>query len=240
MCQKTEISHLSQTNNDDKWTAEEACNLYWKYYHHSTNGFYPRRIKNFDKHRKRVTTWIVFEKLAILANRHKINLTDYISLIASKQKASGGYFTPKTLIHPTNLQIWSEKIASARQTEAQEKLLKIFMNSVRFIIKFCIDNNIKTLKEYLEVSMKTGTLNVHVASGKLSKYVLSLMPTKLLTMMKQRLEPDVAYQLNEMTIKNKDALCSNTITALRELHGIKVSSTKYIFDLIDKNIAKNS
>jgi hypothetical protein len=222
------------------YTAEDACWLYWRHFHLTTKGINIRRIKNFDKQREDVLKWVCFEKLAQIANKNNMNLNEYVPMIAAKQKESGKYFHPKTLISLPSLQIWNEKRQGAEQTAAQQKLVDSFMESFKFIIKFCVKNDISTFADYFRVASNTGTLDIHIASGKLSKYLLSLLPDSVLYNIKTGIEPDVAHQLNETVIKNKDALCSNTLTALRELCGIKISSTDSLSRFIDKNITKNN
>lgn len=221
------------------YDAECVCNLYWRHFHLTTKGINIRRIKNFTKQREDVLKWVCFEKMADLANKHKINLYEYIPMVAVKQKESGNYFHPKTLINPSNLQLWMEKYRRAEQTEAQQKLVDNFMRSFKFLISFCVKNNIHSFSEYFKVTSKTGTLDIHIASGKLSKYILSLLPMNALIRIKNGIEPDCGHQLNEMVIKNKEALCSNTLTALRELHGIEISATNTLTQLVNKNIIKN-
>jgi len=221
------------------WTAEESCWLYWRHYHKTTKGINIRKFKNFDKQREDVLKWVIFEKLAIVANESKINLNEYVPLVAKKAKEAEQYFHPKALIHPHNLQMWTRMYKNAERTEAQQKIVDSFMKSFVFIITFCKNNGIRNLNEYFNVAIRTGSIDLQIASGRLSKYLLSLLPTNSLILIKQNIEPDIAHQLNEMTIKNKEALCSNTVTALRELRGIEITAENSLAKLIDKNIRKN-
>ena len=68
------------------YTPEESCWLYWKYYQKESKGIYIRRFKNFDKHREDATKWVCFEKLSIVARDYKINLHEYIPMVAKKFK----------------------------------------------------------------------------------------------------------------------------------------------------------
>ena len=156
-----------------QYTAEDACCLYWRHYHKVGKGVNIRRIKNFDKQREDVLKWVCFEKLAQVANQHRINLHEYIPMIAVKQKDAGNFFAPKTLINPANLQLWDEKHRNAEKTEAQQKVAKSFMDSFRYVVGFCVKHDIPTFSEYFRVASQTGTLDMHIVSGKLSKYLLS-------------------------------------------------------------------
>lgn len=222
-----------------EYDAEFCCYQYWRNFHLVTKGLSIRRMKNFDKQRSDVQKWTCFEHLALIANKYRINLYEYVPLIARKSNEDGTYFHPKSLINPSNLRIWSEMHRNAAATEAKQKVVDSFMKSLRFIVSFCIDNNVKNFNEYLNLTIKSGTLNTHIVSEKLSKYLLSLLPESSLVKVKNFLDPDVAYQLNEMVIKNKDALCSNTLTSLCELTGTEISTTNTVVDIINRNITKN-
>lgn len=222
-----------------EYDAEWICYQYWRHFYLTTKGFSIRRMKNFDKQREDVQKWACFEHLSLIANKHRINLHDYIPMIAKKCLDSGNYFHPKSLINPANLQIWNEKRRNARNTEGQQKIVKSFVKSLTFLVSFCVKNNIENFNDYLNATIRNDQLNTHIVSEKLSKYLMSLLPEVTLIKIKQYLDPDVAHQFNEMVIKNKDALCSNTLTSLRELTGTEVSTTNTIVDIINRNITKN-
>ena len=63
-----------------KYTAEEVCWLYWKYYQRESKGIFIKRFKNFDKHKEDIKKWVCYEKLCIIANDFDINPNEYIPI----------------------------------------------------------------------------------------------------------------------------------------------------------------
>jgi hypothetical protein len=228
---------IKMNSTPGQYDAEYVCDLYWRTYFYLYKGFRTRKMKNFDKHRNNPKKWIVFEKMARIANKHHINLHEYVNMVGKQIHTSGKYFSPNSLLRLSNLNMWRSRQLDADQTIAQQTIVDLFTKSVKFIVSFCVKNNIPTFSEYLKISTKTGTINMHIASGRLSKYVLCFISEHTLHEISKHIDPDISYQLQEMVIQNRDALLVNTYRAMFELKG---ASIKNISKLIDKNIVKHN
>ncbi len=216
-----------------EYTPEESCWLYWKYYQKESKGIYIRRFKNFDKHREDATKWVCFEKLSIVARDYKINLHEYIPMVAKKFK--GKYFHPKQLLNPSNLEMWSHRHKKAEALTNSNKVVEKTISSMKFIVKFCKENELKNLQEYLEESIKAEVLGLHIASSRLSKYFLSLLPPDVLKSIKYNIEPDIATILENTVINHREALRGNTVKAFVDVKGVELPSVSAV---VNNNIKK--
>ena len=106
---------------------------------------------------------------------------------------------------------------------------------MKFIVKFCKDNDLKNLQEYIEESIKAEVLGLHIATGRLSKYFLSLIPVKVLNSIKYSIEPDISNILDNTVIKHRDALRDNTIKAFLDIRGVELPSVSAV---VNTNIEK--
>ena len=219
--------------SNNRFSAEDACWLFWKFYHKQLKGINVRRFKNFDNQRKDVINWLVFEKLASLANQLNIDLREYIPLVCKKYDK---FFQPKVLLHPSNLEQWKNRNVGRGKALEAEKIAIKFITSVHFVVKFCKENNLDSFGDYLTATIQNNILGLQIASGKLSKYFLCMLPPVVLDKINKAIEPDIANQLYNMVIKNREALCSNTIRSMKEMKGVELSS---VVNLVDKNIQKN-
>ena len=216
-----------------KYTSEEVCWLYWKYYQKESKGIFIRRFKNFDKHKEDVNKWVCYEKLSIIANDYNINLNEYIPMIA--KKFSGKFFHPKQLINPSNLEMWQHRNKKGEELNNSQKIVDKTLKSMKFIVKFCKDNDLRNLQEYIEESIKGEVLGLHIATGRLSKYFLSLIPMKVLNSIKYSIEPDISNILDNTVIKHRDALRDNTIKAFVDIRGVELPSVSAV---VNTNIEK--
>ncbi len=144
-------------------------------------GKMPRAIKNFDKAKFEINSagnkvekpdWIFYKKFAIFASRN--TLVDYKVYM----KALGefyGYIVPKNIANQKGLAIYKSYIAKNQVIKSNvNDIYKILNTNIRFVQKFCKENSIKSLNEYLlDMAHLYPTVLRHYKEGNISPYFLA-------------------------------------------------------------------
>ena len=134
-----------------------------------------RKIKNFEKARTR-KEWIYYESFAQMCNRNNgmIDPETYVKILATHHK---GWFTPKLLNDRKSIKIYKSYIKREQLEGSEDHIVEVIKTSLKFIVQYCKDNNIKSLDEYIMENMHTiPTLAKHLNSGKLNMYFFVYIP----------------------------------------------------------------
>jgi len=144
---------------------------------------YPRPIKNFDKAKfekigdKVVETpnWQFFKKFANFCNRN--SLVDYKTYMQALGEFYG-YILPKNIASHKSLAIYKNWLEKNRQPKDDvKKIKKILLKDIKFVQKYCKENELKSLNEYLMENMNLfPTILRHYKTGRLSPYFIACIP----------------------------------------------------------------
>jgi len=152
-------------------TAEDLYQIY----HKETNfaaGRPVRQVKNFENAKKK-TTWKHFELLASFVNRNcgQIDGRLYVKSLATFFE---GYFDPSLFCTPKATKIYKEYITEISMEATPESIKKHLLRSIKFIVKYCRQKNIKNLCEYMNEDMYfIPTSLKHLDAGSISMYFLA-------------------------------------------------------------------
>ena len=153
----------------------EECYAYWHKEYHSFEGKTVRAIKNFSKAKQR-DYWGDFELFAQMVNRNngKLNYKIFITALADQ---FGGYFHPCNLNKRRSLKIYRAYIKEKEANHSNQGIKDNIIRSLRFTIKFCIDNGIDNFYQYITHDMELiPSLLKHLNAGSTSPYFLALVP----------------------------------------------------------------
>jgi len=146
----------------------------YQIYHRETNeakGRHVRTVKNFDN-AKAKSSWKHFELLSNFIERNcgQINGRIYIKSLATFFE---GWFEPSIFCTPKGTKIYKEYIANTTEDGSPENIKKHLLSSIKFIVKYCREKNIKSLCEYMNEDLYfIPTVLKHLDAGSVSMYFL--------------------------------------------------------------------
>ena len=176
----------------DKITLEKCYEIYHREKMFCQKGIYPKKIKNWDPIMAR-PTWMYFIKLSDMLYRSagKIDPNTYIKSIVNHFSKS---IHPKLLINPKGIKAYRNKIKEDYYNANDIKKIGSIKNSIVFVVKYCINNNIKSFRDYFHLKSNIyPTLVLHYESNKLSKFFMFSIPN-----LKDRVESypaDIKYDI---------------------------------------------
>lgn len=215
------------------YTAEDCCWLFNRWMMKCSRGINIRKYTNFDKHRANTKKWVYYEHLCIIANKYKIDLNEYIPAVCKRY--DNKFFHPKAIINPSNLQMWNDIKKSRQNVVAKDRIVREFTASLNYVVDFCVKNDIPDFQSYINYTLRTHVLGIHYASGNVNRYFIAFIPR--LEQMLKYIEPDIAHQMKRLVVNHKDALRAHTITAMKELKNVKLTS---VIDLVNFNIKRRN
>jgi len=156
-------------------TAEFCYSIYHSAKMFAQKGIHPKAIKNWEPIKGR-PTWPYFEKLADMLHRSagRIDPKEYIETVVNFYPKS---ITPKMLTTPKGVKAYKSQIKQDRMEANDDYKIGIMKNSILYIVKFCLDNDIKDFREYFHHKENIYPSMVHhMESGKLSKFIVHIIP----------------------------------------------------------------
>jgi hypothetical protein len=157
-----------------KITPEEVYSL-WHKEINKAKGRNVRKVKNFDKAKEK-EDWKYFELCSNLINKSQghVDPNIYIKSIAEHYE---GYFQPKLLISRKSIKIYNLHNKIVNLNTSEEFIIESIKKSIKFIVKYCRENDIKNLYDYLsEGSILIPTPLKHLSAGSISLYFLFSIP----------------------------------------------------------------
>ena len=158
-----------------KLTAEECYSIYHDAKMFAQKGIHPKAIKNWEPIIAR-PTWIYFEKLADMLHRSggRLDPEEYITAIVNHFPKS---VQPKLLITQKGIKAYKNSIKREQLEGSDEHKIGIIKNSILFVVKYCLQHNIKNFADYFhDKSAVYPTMAMHLDSGRLSPYFVYLIP----------------------------------------------------------------
>ena len=166
----------------DKITAEECYQIYHSAKMVAQRGLHPKRIKNWEPIKGR-PTWVYFEKLADMLYRSagRIDPKEYIEAIVNHFPKS---IQPKLLVTQKGIKAYKNGIKKEALEATDEFKVGAIKNSIMFIVKYCVDNDLDSFRDYFhDRSNIYPTLVAHYESRRISSYLVHMIPN-----LKSRLE----------------------------------------------------
>lgn len=158
----------------NKITPEEIYQEFHRQTFFYSRNIYPKPIKNFSNI-KSSDDWIYFQRFAdkIEQNDGLVNYKMFIESLAQHYK---GWFDPKILLSLKGIKIYKIYKDILNSTNDSDLIYSGITNSIKNIVMFCKDNNIKTFDEYFNHNKYTiPTLLKHLYAGSISHYTLLLI-----------------------------------------------------------------
>ena len=158
-----------------KEVTPEECYACWHREYNLYNGKYVRPIKNFEKAKSK-NYWKHFVRFAMLVNRNdgNINHQVYIKALVDQYE---GYFPPEHLNTRRSLKIYRSYIKEKQKSTSNNCICNGILDSLDFILSFCVEHDIKTFNEYLQHNMYLiPSILKHLHSGSITKYFLACIP----------------------------------------------------------------
>lgn len=211
-----------------KITPEEIYQYYHRQYIYKSKGIYPKQIKNFEKI-KNNRKWIYFKRFADSINRGygQINYKFYIDSLI---EFFNGYFDLKLLGHPKGFKIYKNYISLKEEINNEEKLEKIILENIKFVIQYCKENCINNIEDYFFENQYTlPTIVKHYNSKSISKYFLCMIPN-IITIIKSFPKDVIDDYMKEFF--NEYNSCKNFITLNIKLRKIRDN----IYQILNKKI----
>lgn len=154
-----------------KVSAEDIYSI-WRQEIFRLKDVHVRPMKNFENARSK-EEWKYFELCANLINRNDgvIDSKLYVKSLVDFFKR---YIPPKILISRKAILIYKNFKDKRNKEESLEFVEKSIKDSLRFISKYCISNNLNSLDEYLEDGKNVfPTIVKHMHAGSLSYYFIA-------------------------------------------------------------------
>lgn len=139
-----------------------------------SKGFYPKAVKNFSV-AKESDDWIYFQRFA-----DKIDQTDglinYKLFVESLAHHYTGWFTPNILLSLKGIKIYKTYKSILNTTNDSDLIYSGIGRSIKEIVEFCKENNIKSFDEYFDHNRYAiPTVLKHIYSGTMSHYTVLLI-----------------------------------------------------------------
>lgn len=217
-------------------TAEDCYQIYHKAKTYAQRGVYPKPIKNWEPIKDR-PTWPYFEKLADMLHRSagRIDPKEYIESVVNFYPKS---IQPKILTTQKGIKAYKSQIKKDKLESSDEYKIGQIKNSILFIVKYCIDNNIKDFRDYFHHKANIyPSLIHHLESGKVSKYFVHLIPH-----IKDRVDgypSDIRKDIFNDNFWSENSIFLVVANNSSEIKKLKNNLEQIINGLINKNNERN-
>jgi hypothetical protein len=162
---------LKEKLNMKQITPNEIYSLF----HKETNlakGVHVRPVKNFE-HAHASKDWNYFVSCANLINRNNGHIDPYLYIKALAQYFKG-WFNPSFLTSRQSISIYKDYLLTLEQDITPQLINEEISRSIKFIVKFCLENNLSEFCDYLSHDLYLiPTILKHISAGSVSFYALA-------------------------------------------------------------------
>jgi hypothetical protein len=134
-----------------------------------------RKMENFDNAKEK-PSWPYFELFAKIVQQNNGAINPEIFLDAVFEHYDRGYVDPKILGSQKAIKIYKLYTDSKKHNRSKADIESAILKSMGFVVKYCLENNVANVGEYLSKDLQFPIALRHLQAGSICGEFLSLLP----------------------------------------------------------------
>ena len=159
-----------------KFDEYQAYELYRKkLLFHTKNIKHVKKMVNFDNAMAK-PSWPYFQLFAKLVQQNNGSINPDILLDAVFRHYDYKYVDPKILGSQKAIKLYKLYVQETQQNKSKDQVEKSILKSMAFVTKYCIENNINNVGDYLSKDLQFPVVLRHLQAGSICEEFLALLP----------------------------------------------------------------